>query len=105
MRTVNRSKVVPKIDLEGFYGKSGEAFVNTPLDLATTWSVQGKLSWTLWGNTFEVTNTQNHTNPNETLDPTARTDDNALEMKLGIIDDLSYFVDTQESKVGIKQAV
>jgi outer membrane protein TolC len=102
--SINRSKVIPKIDLEGFYGKSGEAFVDEPLDLATTWSVVGKLTWTLWGNTLEVSNTQDHTNPNETLEPTARTDDNTLEMKLGIIDDVGYFVDTQESKVGIKQA-
>jgi len=102
--SINRSKVIPKIDLEGFYGKSGEAFVDEPLDLATTWSVVGKLTWTLWGNTLEVSNTQDHTNPNETLEPTARTDDNTLEMKLGIIDDVGYFVDTQEGKVGIKQA-
>ena len=101
---MNRSKAVPKIDLSGFYGKSGEAYVSEPLDLATSWNVIGKLSWTLFGNTLEVSNSQAKTNPNELIEPTALTDQNTIDTKLGIADDLGYFVDAKETKVGIKQA-
>jgi len=101
---MSRSKVIPKIDFEGFYGKSGEAYVSDPLALATTWNVLGRLSWSLWGNSLEVSNSQEKTNPNELIEPTALTDNNTLSIKLGIVDDLSYFVDSKESKVGIAQA-
>lgn len=101
---ISRSKIIPKLDLEGFYGKSGEAYITQPLDLTTSWSVLGRFSWTLWGNTFEATSSQDKMNPNELVDPNALTDNNTLEMKLGIIDDLSYFVDSKESKVSIQQA-
>ena len=100
----NRSKNIPKLDIDGFYGKSGEAYVSEPLDLATSWSLMGKVSWSIWGNTFEATNSQEKTNPNELIEPTALSDNNTLEMKLGIIDDLGYFVDAKESAVGIQQA-
>ncbi|MDR0724323.1 MAG: TolC family protein, partial [Endomicrobium sp.] len=40
---INRSKVIPKFYLEGFYGKSGEAFTREPLTLTTSWNVVGKL--------------------------------------------------------------
>src|SRR3989339_815323 len=70
------SKIIPKIDLEGFYGKSGEAYVTQPLDLTTSWSLTGRLSWTLWGNSFEATSTQDKTNPNELVSPNALTDNN-----------------------------
>jgi outer membrane protein TolC len=100
----NRSKAIPKIDLAGFYGKSGEAYVSEPLDLATSWSVMSRFSWTLFGNSLEVTNSQEKTNPNELIEPTALTDNNTIDAKLGIADDLSYFVDSKESKIGIRQA-
>ncbi len=101
---INRSKAIPKIDLSGFYGKSGEAYVSAPLELATSWNFMGKLTWTLFGNTLEVSNSQAKTNPNDLIEPTALTDQNTIDTKLGIADDLNYFVDSKESRVGIFQA-
>jgi len=101
---MNRSKIVPKIDLAGFYGKSGEAYVSEPLDLATSWSVMGRLSWTLWGNSFEATNSQEKTNPNELVEPTALIDNDTIDIKLGIADDINYFVESKESDIGRQQA-
>ncbi|MBN1823059.1 MAG: TolC family protein [Endomicrobiales bacterium] len=103
-RKAARSKTIPKISVDGFYGKSGEAFVTEPLTLATAWSIMGRLQWTLWGNSFEAANSQEKMNPNEIVEPTARTDTNSLDFKLAILDDVDYFIETRESRIGYQQA-
>ena len=102
---ITRSKVIPKIYVDGFYGRSGEADVSQPIPLAASWSLMGKLSWSLWGNSFEASSSQDKTNPNEATNPSARFDTNALDMKLGLFDDLNYFVESKESSVGFNQSI
>jgi len=102
-RKINRSKAIPKLYIDGFYGKSGEAFVTQPLALTTAWSVSGRLAWTLWGNTFEAVQANEKTVPTSIVSVSDRTESSTLQMKLGLFDDFGYFVDGKESSVGIQQ--
>lgn len=101
---MNRSKVIPKIYFEGFYGQSGEAFVTEPLQLATVWNMVGRLNWGLWGNSMEANYQSEKANPNEILDPGARIDTTSYEVKFSLVDDLNYFVDAKDSKVNFQQS-
>ncbi len=103
-KKINRSKVIPRFSVEGFYGQSGEAFVTEPLDLATVWSVMGRMNWSLWGNSFEVTQNSDKTSPASVTDVSTRIESSSLEAKLSFFDDMSYYVDAKESKVNFHQA-
>ena len=97
-RKITQSKAVPKIYLEGFYGQSGEAYVTQPLELATSWNITGKVQWTFWGNSLEVSETQDRSLASDILDVGTRIDSAGYNMKMGVFDDLTYFVDSNESK-------
>lgn len=103
-RKINRSKVIPKIYLDGFYGQSGETFTTEPLELATMWAFSGKLVWSLWGNSLESTYAKQKTNPNDVIDPSARTEETNFDIKIGLLDDVNYFVENKEALTGLKQA-
>ena len=102
-RKINRSKAIPKVYLDGFYGKSGEAFVNQSVPMTTVWSVSGRLAWTLWGNTFEAVQSTEKTDPTQITDVAQRTESSSLQMRIGLFDDLGYFVDGKEAKVTLHQ--
>jgi outer membrane protein TolC len=101
---VNRSKVIPKLDFNGYYGRSGEAFVTEPLQLATVWSIMGKISWSLWGNSFELMRTDEKSTPTDIVDAATRLDVQSYEARLYVLDDMNYFVDSKEGKIGYQQA-
>lgn len=103
-KKIARSKVLPKLYAEAYYGQSGEAFVTEPLELATVWSLTGRMQWGLWGNTAEAVFQHDKTNPNELIDPTTRTDNSTYELRLGLFDDVNYFVESKESRVGYQQS-
>jgi outer membrane protein TolC len=100
---INRSKVIPKFYVEGFYGKSGEAFTTQPLELSMSWNVVGRLSWGLWGNSLEASYTKEKTDPTAIVDASKRVDTITQDVKFALLDDLGYFVDAKESKVGFNQ--
>jgi outer membrane protein TolC len=102
---VNRAKLIPKFYIEGSYGQSGEAYVSMPLSLTTVWSIAGRMSWTLWGNTMEVTQSNDHTIPHEIVDISSKVSGSVLDMKVGLFDDMNYFVDSKEGSVGYEQAL
>ncbi len=104
-KKVDQAKVIPKVAIEGTYGQSGEAFVSTPLELATVWTVAAKLTWGLWGNSLEVTQNQEKTIPRAIMDTSVRTDTVSYDMKFSLFDDLNYFVESRESDVSHKQAI
>ena len=101
---INRSKVIPKFYLEGFYGKSGEAFTDMPLELTTAWSVVARMSWSLWGNSLEASYSNERTDPSTVVDASKRVDSETIDIKLSLLDDMNYFIDTKESGVGFNQA-
>ncbi|MDR2425816.1 MAG: TolC family protein [Endomicrobium sp.] len=100
---INRSKVIPKFYIEGFYGKSGEAFTTEALELTTAWSVMGRMSWSLWGNSFEVAYDTERTDPSTIIDASKRIETSSWDIRLSLLDDMAYFVDTKEGKVGLNQ--
>jgi len=101
---INRSKVIPKFYIEGFYGKSGEAFTTEPLELTTAWSMIARMSWSLWGNSLEASYSQDNTDPSTIVDASKRIDTTTYDVKFSLLDDMSFFVDTKESAVGLEQA-
>ena len=101
---INRAKVHPKLYVEGFYGKSGEAYVTHPLELTTSWSVAAKLAWGLWGNSLNGSASTDRTDPTEIVDSSRRVETTEFNIQLGILDDFQYFIDAKESDVGTKQS-
>ncbi len=102
---INRAKVFPKLYLDGFYGKSGDAFTTVPLELTTSWNVSAKMSWGLWGNSLNVSYSADKTEPTTIVDASKRIENNTLDIQLSILDDLQYFVDAKESSIGKKQTI
>ena len=100
---INKAKVHPQLYAEGFYGKSGEAFVDEPLQLTSQWNVAAKLSWGLWGNSLAASYNMNRTDPKSIVDASKRTEVDTLSVQLGILDDIQYFVDAKESSVSKRQ--
>lgn len=100
---INKAKVHPQIYAEGFYGKSGEAFVDEPLELTSQWNVAAKLSWGLWGNSLAASYDMNRTDPKTIVDASKRTEVDTFSIQLGILDDIQYFVDAKESSISKKQ--
>lgn len=100
---INRAKIHPKLSVEGFYGKSGEAYVTHPLELTTSWNVAAKVSWGLWGNSLNASASTERTDPTEIVDSSKRVETTDFNFQLGILDDFQYFVDAKESDVGKKQ--
>lgn len=102
---INKAKIHPQIYAEGFYGKSGEAFVDEPLELTSQWNVAAKLYWGLWGNSLAVSYDMSRTDPKTIVDASKRTEVDTFSIQLGILDDIQYFVDAKESSVSKKQLI
>jgi len=102
-RTINRSKIMPKFYLEGFYGRSGEAFVTEPLMLTTSWAFGGKLSWGLWGSSLAAGLTSDRTEPSTIIDASRRVENTTIDVSLSLLDDLGHFVDSKETDVSLRQ--
>ena len=100
---ISRAKVHPKLYIDGFYGKSGEAYVTHPLELTTSWNIAAKLSWGLWGNSLNASASTDRTDPTEIVDSSRRVETTEFNVQLGILDDFQYFVEAKESDVGKKQ--
>ncbi len=100
---INSAKIHPKLYLEGFYGKAGEAYVTQPLELTTSWTVAGKLSWSLWGNSFAASYAMDHTDPATIVDASKRIETKTFDAQLALLDDFQYFIDSKESSVSLKQ--
>ena len=102
---INRAKVLPKLYLDGFYGRSGDAFTTVPLELTTSWNVSAKLSWGLWGNSLNASYSTDKTEPTTIIDASKRIETTTFDVQLSILDDLQYFVDAKESSIGKKQTI
>lgn len=102
---INRAKVLPKLYLDGFYGRSGDAFTTVPLELTTSWNVSAKLSWGLWGNSLNASYSTDKTEPTTIVDASKRIETTTFDIQLSILDDLQYFIDAKESSIGKKQTI
>lgn len=94
----------PKFFLETFWGRSGEAYGNQSLDLSETWNVVGKVVWLFGGNSFETSYTTEKTVPTDIAQISNKTDANTISFRMGLLDKMRYYTETQEGQVALKQA-
>jgi len=95
----------PKLFLESFWGKSGEAFGWQDLDLATTWNVVGKLVWLFGGSSSEVAFTHEKTIPTRIAEVSNKVKADSVSFKLNILDKIKYYSEVKEGKVALDQSI
>ena len=94
----------PKLIMESFWGRSGEAYGYQELDLAETWNVVGKVVWLFGGSSFETSLTGEETVPTDITEISTKTEATTLTVRANLLDKLSYYTETKEGKVALKQA-
>jgi len=94
----------PKLILESFWGRSGEAYGYQSLDLADTWSVVGKVVWLFGGSSFETSLAKEKTVPTEITEISTKTEADVYSFKFNILDKMKYLTEVLEGKVALKQA-
>jgi len=99
-----KSQLIPNFSVQGSIGQGGEAFTTEPLELSNTWSLMGKMNWGLWGNSIEASQNTDHTDPTLVTDPYAKIDNQTTDVKVGLLDNTNYFVQSKETDVSYFQA-
>ncbi|MCM8773545.1 MAG: TonB family protein [Candidatus Omnitrophica bacterium] len=94
----------PKLLLESFWGRSGEAYGYQDLELANNWNVVGRVIWLFGGSSFETSLTKEKTVPTEIAEVSTKTEADTLSFKMNLLDKFRYYTETQESKIALKQA-
>jgi len=97
-----RSKGLPKIDLLGSYGESGEAFKEEDILFAKQWYVGTQVKIPFGGNTAEYSLTMEESAP--ILSAYRGTETTIHSYKLNILDDLRYFSGTQQADIEYEEA-
>ncbi|MBN2406086.1 MAG: TolC family protein [Elusimicrobia bacterium] len=95
----------PALSLEGFVGKSGEAYVEDELELATEWNVFANLQWSFWGNVVGYKYGERKTDPSEIVDISVRTQSKDHSIKLGLLSNMAVFVSKKEAEIVYMQAI
>ncbi|MDR1942455.1 MAG: hypothetical protein LBQ47_09030, partial [Endomicrobium sp.] len=62
------------------------------------------MSWSLWGNSLEASYNNERVDPSTIVDASRRVETTTYDVKFALLDDLAYFVDSKESKVGLAQS-
>ncbi len=101
-RRVAKSENRLKIDLIGFYGRSGGAYKTEPLELDNDWSFGIKVTKALGGSTLSTSGTSDETSPK--LGQTTRTKSEAAFAKFSILDNLLRFSKEKEAEVKYRKA-
>jgi|GEM_PF-5767641 len=101
---ITRLENRPKLILESFWGRSGEAYGYQSLDLADTWSVVGKVVWLFGGSSFETSLAKEKTVPTEITEVSTKTEADVYSFKFNILDKMKYLTEVLEGKVALKQA-
>lgn len=106
-RKVKKAKAWPKIDFDGSFGKSVEAYQPTVVDteqrdLSPEWYAGVKGSVPIWGNSFEYNYVREKWAP--VVSSTRGTETATSYFSLKLLDDLAYFSDLQEARVGFESA-
>lgn len=96
-RMIGRAGLFPKIDLNGFYGRSGAAFVQSEmLSYKKDWNAGVTMGWALGGNTAKFSAYQEQTSPK--LGESSRTKTNSNSVSLSLGDALTTGVTNRESR-------
>ncbi|MFH1798181.1 MAG: TolC family protein [Candidatus Omnitrophota bacterium] len=106
-RKIKKAKGWPKIDFNGSFGKAVETYQPTEVDteqrdLSPEWYAGVKGSVPIWGNSFEYNYVREKWAP--VFSTTRGTETATSYFSLKFLDDLSYFSDLQEARVGFESA-
>ncbi|MBI4845221.1 MAG: TolC family protein [Candidatus Omnitrophica bacterium] len=99
-----RSEELPNFSLMGSYGRSGEAFTQRDLNLATEWKVMGKVRWFLGGNTMESAYTKDKVTPFKVTKTDTNVDSQSMNLKFSFWDNLAHFTKQKEAQITRHQA-
>ncbi|MBL0058279.1 MAG: TolC family protein [Elusimicrobia bacterium] len=96
-RVIGRSGYYPKVDLNGFYGHSGAAFIQSePFEYKRDWNAGVTAVWALGGNTAKYSAFQEQTSPK--LGESSRTHTESQGVSLSLGDALGVGVTNKESR-------
>lgn len=96
-RSVARSGAFPKIDLNGFYGRSASAFIETdPLVYKKDWNLGLSANWAFVGNSVKYSAYREKTSPRLGESSRTETDNHSLSFSLG--DALGVGVSNREGR-------
>jgi outer membrane protein TolC len=94
---MSQSAYFPKVDLNGFYGRSGAAYIETdPFAYKKDWNAGVALGWPLVGNTLKYNTFKEHTSPRLGESNRTETQNQSLALTLG--DALATGVQSRESR-------
>lgn len=96
-RVMGRSAFYPKVDLSGFYGRSGSSFIETDtFQYRKDWNAGVSVSWPLFGNNLRYSAYTEETSPK--LGDSSRTESDSQSLSLGLGDALSVGLQNRESR-------
>jgi len=104
-RDIIKSEEMPNISIVGMYGRSGEAFSQRNLRLATEWSLMGKARWFLGGNTVETSYKKDKVSPFRVTKTDTNIDEQVFNAKFSFWDNLAHFSKAKEAQITRKQAL
>jgi outer membrane protein TolC len=101
-RRVTQSAYFPRVDLNGFWGRSGAAFVATdPLEYRRDWNAGVRVTWPLMGNTFLYSAYRDKTSPK--LGESSRTETESQSVSVTLGDALAGSVEKLEGKKAFEE--
>lgn len=100
-----KSEEMPNVSIVGTYGRAGESFSQKSLNLATEWSLMGKVRWFLGGNTVETSYKKDKVTPFRVTSTSTNVDSQTLNSKFSFWDNLAHFTKAKEAQITRKQAL
>ncbi len=101
---VIKSEEMPNVTLTGKYGRSGEAFSESDLNLAKEWSLMGSVKWFLGGNTLETSYSKDRVSPFRVTRTDTSLSSSSFDTKFSFWDNLAHFTKQKEAQITRKQA-
>jgi len=99
-----RSEEMPNVSLIGAYGRSGEAFSQRELTLATEWNIMARMRWFLGGNTVETSYKKDEVSPYRVTRTDTNVEAQTFNAKFSFWDNLAHFTKHKEAQITRKQA-
>ncbi|GEM_PF-3005038 len=98
---IGHSDRYPKISLEGFLGRSGEAYVKDDIPLVDKWSLFLNMEWAFWGNTFNFKYGGDEVKDPESaiLDAGSRIDTDEQVAQFSLLDGLDRIYSGKEKEI------
>ncbi|MFH1094052.1 MAG: TolC family protein [Candidatus Omnitrophota bacterium] len=100
-----KSEEMPNVSVVGSYGRAGESFSQRSLNLATEWSLMGKVRWFLGGNTVESSYKKDKITPFRVTSTNTNVDSQTLNTKFSFWDNLAHFTKAKEAQITRKQVL